>query len=106
MSADARVVVKVKPGAKAPGFVVTGDGEVEIRVRERAIDGKATRAAGTALAAALGVPASHITLVRGAAARVKAFSVRGLSEAEVRTRLSDLARGERAPRAHDARTSR
>jgi len=46
-----------------------------VRVRERAIEGRANEAARKALAAALGVAPSALTLVRGATSKVKTFEV-------------------------------
>ena len=87
MTPTATIVVKVKPGAKAPGVVLTAQGAVEIRVRERAAEGKATRAALDALASALDIPPSTVTLLRGARSRIKMLRVDGLSADAVRLRL-------------------
>ena len=84
------VVVTVKPGAKAPGIVSGADGAIAIRVRERAIDGKANEAVRAAIADALDVPKSAVTLVRGTTARVKTFAVASLTSAEIRARLARL----------------
>lgn len=46
-----------------------------VAVRERAVDGKATAAALTALAQALGVPSRTLRLVSGAAARDKIVAI-------------------------------
>jgi uncharacterized protein YggU (UPF0235/DUF167 family) len=84
------VMVVVKPGAKAPG-IVTGDGGViVVRVRERAVDGKANEAVRASLALALDVPKSAVALVRGATARLKAFSVDGLTDEQIRVRLAQV----------------
>jgi len=87
VSADGLIVVTVKPGAKVPGIVLGADGSIVVRVRERAIEGKANEAVRAALARALGVPKSAITLVRGATARVKGFQVDGLRAGEIAMRL-------------------
>lgn len=71
-----RVQVRVKPGssrAKVGGCF--GDGELVVAVTERAVDGRATRAAGAAVAAAFGVRARSVTLVTGATSRSKVFEV-------------------------------
>jgi uncharacterized protein len=47
-----------------------------VRVRERAIEGAANEACARALAEYLGVPRSHVSLVRGARSRVKIFEVK------------------------------
>lgn len=85
-AADALLTVTVKPGAKAPGVVLGRDGAICLRVRERAIEGKANDAARAALAKLLDVPKSSVTLVRGAKARVKTFAVHGVTAGEIRDR--------------------
>ena len=91
MTPSAVIVVKVKPGAKAPGIVSAGNDVLEVRVRERAADGKATEAALRAVAAALGIPASRVSLARGARSRVKWFRLEGVSTESVRGRLGGQA---------------
>jgi uncharacterized protein len=91
---SARLVVTVKPGSKAPGIIVSG-AAVTVRVREPAVEGRASEAARRALAAALDVSPSSMTLVRGAASRNKAFAVAGLTKDEILERLKVKAeRGE------------
>ncbi|HET9342448.1 MAG TPA: DUF167 domain-containing protein [Candidatus Eremiobacteraceae bacterium] len=77
----------VKPGAKAPGVVVAVDGGIVIRVRERAVEGKANDAVRRAIARAVGVPPSAVALVRGATGRRKLFRIEGLTTAEARALL-------------------
>ena len=72
-----RLAVRVKPGA-ARGRVggSYGDtGALVVAVTERAVDGKATAAALRALAKALGVSRSAVTLVSGATSRDKVVQV-------------------------------
>lgn len=69
------VDVIVKPGSKRPG-ISKENGELVIRVRERAIEGAANEACARALAAELVVARSAVELVRGARARRKRFVVR------------------------------
>jgi uncharacterized protein YggU (UPF0235/DUF167 family) len=76
----------VKPGSKQPRIAFE-NGTLVLRVRERAVEGAANDACVRALAAALGVPASRVTLVHGSRSRQKRFSVEGLDEAEIRKRL-------------------
>jgi uncharacterized protein YggU (UPF0235/DUF167 family) len=68
----------------------TRDGALEIRVRARAHEGKATEEALVALARALDLPRSSVELVSGAASRLKTVEVAGeVSEqrlVELRTR--------------------
>ena len=70
------VPVVVKPGSRKGPLVETGpDGVLVVYVREPAIEGRATKAAGEVLAAHLGVPKSRVTLASGAASRHKRFRV-------------------------------
>jgi uncharacterized protein YggU (UPF0235/DUF167 family) len=57
-----------------------------IRVREPPVDGRATDAARTALAAALGVSASRVEIVAGERSRLKRFRIRAL-DADLAARL-------------------
>lgn len=66
----------MKPGSKKPGLTRENDALV-LRVRERAVDGKANAACVRALADAYGVAPSSVTLVRGARNRQKSFEIRG-----------------------------
>jgi hypothetical protein len=84
---SALLVVVVKPGSKAPGIVISGE-SVTVRVREPAVEGRATEAARRAIAAAVGVPQSAVTLIRGATSRHKSFAIAGLTNAEVLRRLT------------------
>ena len=80
------LAVFVKPGSKSPGIIISGP-SVTVRVREPALEGRANEAARRALAAALHVPQSAVTLVRGAASRHKSFAITGLTKAEIFQRL-------------------
>jgi uncharacterized protein len=64
----------VKPGSKQPSLTRV-DGELVIRVRERAIEGAANEACIRALAAAYGVAPSAVSLLRGARSRRKRFAI-------------------------------
>jgi uncharacterized protein YggU (UPF0235/DUF167 family) len=78
----ARIVIRVKPGAARtrvggtyPGGAYGDGGALIVAVRERAVNGKATEAALRALADALGVRRSALTLVAGATSRDKVIAV-------------------------------
>jgi uncharacterized protein (TIGR00251 family) len=60
---------------------------VRLRIAAPPTEGKANRALIKFLSALLGVPPSHITLLRGAAGRHKVVEVVGLSEDEAMCRL-------------------
>jgi uncharacterized protein len=80
--ATVRLAVRVKPGAARAGVTPRvgpgshGDsGALVVAVTERAVDGKATAAVLRAVAAALGVPRSAVTLRSGATSRDKVLVV-------------------------------
>jgi len=72
------VAIRVKPGAARArvGGSYGDTGALIVAVTERAVDGRATAAALRAVAAALGVPRSAVTLLIGAASRDKVLLVR------------------------------
>lgn len=75
--ASVRLAVRVKPGAARAGVGGSyGDaGALVVAVTERAVDGKATAAVLRAVAAALGVRRSAVSLLSGAASRDKVLVV-------------------------------
>lgn len=66
------ISVRVTPNARQPG-IERQDGQILIRVSEPPEAGRATEAARAALAKAMGVAKTRLTLVRGAASREKLF---------------------------------
>ena len=66
------IAVKVTPGASRDRIAVESDG-IRIHGTAPPEDGKATRAAQTLLAKALGVAKSRLTLLRGTTSRDKLF---------------------------------
>ncbi len=68
----ATFAVRVTPSARRAGLELAG-GVIRIAVTEVPEAGRATEAARVALARALGVAKSRLTLVRGATARDKLF---------------------------------
>lgn len=70
-----RLVVHVRPGAHRTAVGGAHDGALVVRVRERAVEGRATAAVQGALAAALGVRVPDVTLISGATSRTKTFQV-------------------------------
>jgi hypothetical protein len=90
------VAVRVKPGASRTRVGGSHDGPhgpaLVVAVTAPAVDGRATEAARRALAEALGVRRSAVSLRTGAASRDKLFTVDG-AEAELAERLRAL-RGE------------
>ena len=76
-AAPVKVAIRVKPGAaRARVGGSYGDaGALVVAVTERAVDGRATSAALRAVAAALGVRHSAVTLLSGATSRDKVLLV-------------------------------
>jgi uncharacterized protein YggU (UPF0235/DUF167 family) len=67
--------------------VEASSGTIVVRVRAAPADGRATEEARRALAAAVGVPTSDVTLRLGRRSREKVFDIAGLSRGEVLQRL-------------------
>jgi uncharacterized protein len=76
-----RLKVWVRPGSARPGVGGEHDGALVVRVRPRAVDGQATAAALAAIAEAFGVRRQAVTLVAGAASRMKTVDVAGADPA-------------------------
>ena len=76
-----RLFVRVTPGARQPGiggsFALPTGRALEVRVSAPAADGAANAAVVKALAAELGVPKRAITIVSGAASRLKRLHIAG-----------------------------
>lgn len=69
------MTIRVRPGAGRTAVGGVHDGALVVRVSERAVDGRATRAALAALASALGVRPRQVTLVSGATSRTKVVEI-------------------------------
>ena len=72
-----RVCIWVRPGSVRAWVGGEHAGCLVVRVRERAVDGRATEAALAAVAAAFGVSKKAVTLVAGASSRSKIAEVAG-----------------------------
>jgi uncharacterized protein len=70
-----RVAIHVRPGARAVSVGGLHGDALIVRVRDRAVDGKATAAALAAIAAALELPRRDVILVTGATSRLKIVEV-------------------------------
>ena len=84
------VTVRVRPRSK-PGSEVV-EGELLIRVKAAPVEGAATEEARRALAKALGVSPSRVSLHSGARSRVKVFAVAGLNLTAGRAAIDALTR--------------
>lgn len=70
-----RLEVHVRPNSSRTRVGGTHDGALVVRVATPATSGRATQAALQAVAHALGIPRSAVTLVRGATSRRKLLDV-------------------------------
>jgi uncharacterized protein len=70
-----RVTIRVRPGAGRTSVGGEHDSALVVRVRARAVDGKATDAALAAVAKAFGVRRRAVTLVTGATRRTKVVDI-------------------------------
>jgi hypothetical protein len=81
------VAVHVQPRSGTTQFAGRHGDALRIRVTAPPADGRATEAARTVLADALGVPATAVTLVSGERSRLKRFRVAGVSAETVAARV-------------------
>jgi hypothetical protein len=82
------MTIRVRPGSARPGVGGEQDGALVVRVSARAVDGKATAAALSAVAAAFGVRRREVTLVTGATSRTKIIDVPGANQTTLDMLLS------------------
>jgi len=84
-----RLTIRVTPGSRGTEVGGAHDGALVVKVRERAVDGRATEAALASLADALGVPRRAVNLVRGATSRIKVVDIDG-DDSELEARVAAL----------------
>ncbi len=85
--AQARLLLRVQPGARRTEIVGFQGQRLRIRVVAPPERGRANEAAIELLAQALGVPKSRVRLAKGAASRDKLLVIDGMDEGAVRQRL-------------------
>jgi uncharacterized protein YggU (UPF0235/DUF167 family) len=90
-----RLPVRLTPGAsvdRIDGWDSDADGRpvLKVRVRARPVEGEANAALIKLLAKALGVAKAAVVLDRGGQSRTKMLTVAGLSDDELRDRLTGL----------------
>ena len=81
--------VRVSPGARNDTVVGWMEDVLRIRVTAPAERGKANDAVLRFIATTLGLPAAQVTLRRGGVSRNKLLYIDGMTDDEVRKRLSD-----------------
>lgn len=69
------LTIKVKPGAKIEGIEVDLEGMVHVRIRERAVNGKANKYLMSFLAEFFDVPKSKVLLISGHTAPIKRVEI-------------------------------
>jgi uncharacterized protein YggU (UPF0235/DUF167 family) len=84
----ARAAVRLQPRARTNAILGDRDGRLLVRVTAPPLDGRANEALCELLAARLDVPKGAITVIRGGQSRDKLVEVDGLSEDELRRRLT------------------
>jgi uncharacterized protein (TIGR00251 family) len=87
--------IRLTPGAsvdRIDGWDVDVEGRpvLKVRVRARPVEGEANTALIKLIAKTLKVPKSAVTLERGGQSRTKMLSIAGLSEPDLKARLTDL----------------
>ncbi len=72
-----KLEVVVKPNSKFPGVEITEENKWTIKVRERAIEGKANEAVISVISEKIKIPKSKIKLIRGEKSKIKIFLIEG-----------------------------
>jgi uncharacterized protein (TIGR00251 family) len=82
--------VRAQPGARRNAIVGEYDAALKIAVTAPPENGRANDALGETLQKALHVKRAQVELIKGLASRDKVFLIRGLSKAELESRLASL----------------
>lgn len=82
-----RISVHAQPGARKTELMGLHGDAIKIRVHAPPLDGRANEELIHFLADQVGVPRSHVTLVRGEKSRTKIFEIQGVSGENVTSRL-------------------
>ncbi len=84
---EAKITVRVYPGAPRNEIVGLAEGTWRIRVAAPPVEGKANKELVDFLSKVLGVSKSAVSIARGLTSRNKVIIIDGLSQAEVTRRL-------------------
>jgi uncharacterized protein (TIGR00251 family) len=82
------LVVRAQPGARRSGIVGEQAGALKVAVTAPPEDGRANKALVEVLREGLGLKRSQVELFSGQTSRAKRFLIRGLSRAELESRLA------------------
>ena len=93
------MILAIRVIPRSPKSVISGmrGDALLVRLKAPPVDGAANEALIECLASAFGCPRREITIVAGEKSRDKRVALHGLSEAEVRARLSDILKGPSVP---------
>jgi uncharacterized protein (TIGR00251 family) len=83
----ARITVRVSAGAREDSIIGWRDDVLRVRVHAAAEQGKANVAVCRLIAKALGLPASSVSIARGATAREKSLIIEGIDDEEACRKL-------------------
>lgn len=83
-----RLRVRVNPRGYRNQVTAWEDGVLHVKLTAPPVEGAANKAAVEFIADLLGVRKSQVAIVSGHAARDKTFEITGVSESDLRTRLS------------------
>jgi uncharacterized protein (TIGR00251 family) len=89
---SARIRVRVTPGAAADAIVGPREDSLVVRVRARALEGRANESLRRLIAKACGVGAGRVEIVHGHGGRRKLVQVEGVSAFEAARRLDSASR--------------
>lgn len=87
-SSFATLNIRVQARARRDELVAVRDGVLVVRVSAPALEGRANQAVCRLLAQRLGVPVSHVTLVRGEHRRDKVVRIDGVDQSAVDALMS------------------
>ncbi len=82
--------VRAQPGARKAGVLGEQAGSLKLAVTAPPEDGRANKALTELLREVLGVKRSQVELLSGETSREKRFLIRGISEADLSRRITEL----------------
>jgi uncharacterized protein (TIGR00251 family) len=89
ISGGCTLPVRVHPGARRNAITGIHDGALKVSLSKPPTDGRANQALVAFLAGELHIPRARITLLTGAASRVKTLRIAGLCADELRAAFRD-----------------
>jgi len=82
--------VRAQPGARKTAVLGEQGGALKVAVTAPPEDGRANKALAEVLREALGLKRSQVALLSGATSRDKRFLIRGVTKAELETKITTL----------------